>query len=198
MDISTLGMILAAGVVLLVIWLIVAFNGLVRLRNRVRSGWSDIDVQLTRRHDLVPNLVEASKGYMQHERSVLEDVTLARTQAAACGTNVPERAFAEASLTGALSRFFIQVENYPALRAVESMKLLQEQLTSTENRIAFARQHYNDEVLKYNIARTSFPRILFANALGFGPAAMFAAEASDRAVVTVPMSESGLSSGNAR
>lgn len=196
MDISTLEMILAAGATSLVIWLILTFNGLVRLRNRVRSGWSDIDVQLARRHDLVPNLVEASKGYMQHERSVLEDVTQARTQAVSCGANVPERAIAEASLTGALSRFFVHVENYPALRAVDSMKLLQEQLTSTENRIAFARQHYNDEVMTYNIARTSFPRNIFATALGFGPAAMFAAEASDRAVVKVHISESALDPGD--
>lgn len=194
MDISILGMIVAAAAAMLVIWLILAFNGLVRLRNRVQSGWSDVDVQLARRHDLVPNLVEASKGYMQHERSVLEDVTLAQTQAAACGTNVPERALAEASLTGALSRFFVHVENYPALRAVESMKILQEQLTSTENRIAFARQYYNDEVMKYNIARTSFPRNLFANALGFGPAAMYAAEAGDRELTPVRISESGLPS----
>lgn len=198
MYISTLGMILAGVAAVLLIWLIATFNGLIRLRNRVQSGWSDIDVQLMRRHDLVPNLVEASKGYMQHERSILEDVTRARAQAASCGANVPERAIAEASLTGALSLFFIHAENYPALRAVESIKLLQEQLTSTENRIAFARQHYNDEVMKYNIARTSFPRNLFADALGFGPSEMFAAEASDRAVVAVQMSESGLSSGNAR
>lgn len=198
MYISTLGMILAGVAAVLLIWLIATVNGLIRLRNRVQSGWSDIDVQLMRRHDLVPNLVEASKGYMQHERSILEDVTRARAQAASCGANVPERAVAEASLTGALSLFFIHAENYPALRAVESMKLLQEQLTSTENRIAFARQHYNDEVLKYNIARTSFPRNLFASALGFGPSEMFAAEAIDRAMVTVQMSESGLSSGDAR
>lgn len=197
MGISTFGVILAAAVVVVTIWVIVAFNGLVRLRNRVQSGWSDIDVQLARRHDLVPNLVEMSKGYMQHERSVLEDVTQARAEAASSGANVSQRAIAEASLTGALSRFMVHVENYPELRAVESMKLLQEQLTSTENRIAFARQYYNDEVMSYNIARTSFPRNLFSNVLGFGPAAMFSAEASDREVIPVQMSESGLPSGDA-
>jgi len=195
-DISILGMILAAAAALAAIWLIATFNGLVRLRNRVQNGWSDIDAQLMRRHDLVPNLVEASTGYMQHERSVLEDVTQARAQAASSGASIPQRALAEASLTGALSRFFVHVENYPALRAVESMKLLQEQLTSTENRIAFARQYYNDEVMKYNITRTSFPCNLFASALGFAPAAMFSAEQSDREVVPVRMSESSLPSGD--
>lgn len=187
MVISTVGFVAIAAVVLFLIWLIVVFNGLVALRNRVQNGWAEIDVQLTRRHDLVPNLVETARGYMQHERSVLEDVTQARAQAAATGSNVPARAAAEASLTGALSRFFIQSEKYPALRAVESMKILQEQLTSTENRIAFARQFYNDEVMKYNTARMTFLRSLFASAMGFSAAALFTAQAADREVVSVRM-----------
>lgn len=188
MEISTLAVMLSAASVLLLDWAIVTFNGLVRMRNRVQNSWSDIDVQLTRRHDLVPNLVETARGYMQHERSVLEGVTQARLQAVACRPDIPTRALAEASLTGALSQFFAHVEKYPNLRATENMKLLQEQLTSTENRIAFARQHYNDEVVQYNTARLSFPRNIFAGAFGFAPAEMFAANESDRTLIEVKLS----------
>jgi|SRR5579859_266135 len=176
--------------VIFLVWMIIAFNGLVRMRNRVRNGWSDIDVQLARRHDLVPNLVETAEGYLQHERSVLDDVTQARSQAVVPAANIPQRALAEASLTGALSRFFVRVENYPNLRAAENMKLLQEQLTSTENRIAFARQHYNDEVMNYNTARLSFPRNLLAGFFGFPPATMFTADPNDRERVEVQLSSS--------
>lgn len=158
------------------------YNGLVVRRNRVQSGWADINVQLKRRHDLVPNLVESARGYIAHERETLEAVTQARTQAISAGANVAARASAEMQLGGAIGNLFAVAERYPALRAAENMQLLQEQLTSTENRIAFARQHYNDTVLEYNTAVASFPRNLFAGALGFSPAAMFAAEESDRAV----------------
>ena len=188
MEISTIVIVLLVAFAVLVVWMIVSFNGLVRMRNRVQNGWSDIDVQLARRHDLVPNLVETARGYMQHERSVLEDVTQARLEAVASRPDIPARALAEASLTGALSRFFMNVENYPNLRASENMKLLQEQLTSTENRIAFARQHYNDEVLQYNSAQLSFPRNILAGIFGFAPAAMFTADANDRGLVEVQLS----------
>jgi len=170
----------------LLIWFISIFNSLVALRVRVQNAWSDIDVQLKRRHDLIPNLVGAVQGYMAHERSTLEAVTQARTRAvASTGASVADRAQAESALSGALSNLFAVAENYPQLRAVESIQLLQEQLTSTENRIAFARQFYNDEVMKFNTAQATFPRNLFAGIFGFSPATMFAAEDAERANVKV-------------
>jgi LemA protein len=167
------------------VWLVSTFNGLVGLRNRVRNAWAEIDVQLKRRHDLIPSLVESVRGYMQHERSVFEAVTQARAQAIAAGGNVQQRAAAEFTLTAALGKLFAVVENYPQLRAVENVQLLQEQITSTENRIAFARQFYNDEVMKYNTRQSTFPRNLFAGVLGFSPAAMFSAADADRENVGV-------------
>jgi LemA protein len=158
------------------------YNGLVARRNRVQSAWADIDVQLKLRHDLVPNLVESARGYIAHERQTLEAVTQARTQAISAGANVALRASAEMQLGGTINNLFAVAERYPALRATENMQLLQEQLTSTENRIAFARQHYNDTVLEYNTAVATFPRNLFAGAFGFSAATMFAVEESDRAV----------------
>lgn len=175
--------IVVAAVVL--IWGIAAFNALVALRTRVQNGWAEIDVQLKRRHDLVPNLVEAVRGYMQHERSTLEAVTQARTQAIAAGGNVSQRISAESALSGALGNLFAVAENYPQLRAVESVQLLQEQLTSTENRIAYARQFYNDEVMKYNTAQLTFPRNMFAGLFGFSPATMFSGADTERASVAV-------------
>jgi LemA protein len=172
-------------VAIALVWFIAAFNGLVALRNRVNNAWAEVDVQLKRRHDLIPNLVESVRGYMQHERSVLEGVTQARAQAMAAGGDIPYRSVAETKLTGALAKLFAVVENYPQLRAVESVQLLQEQLTSTENRIAFARQFYNDEVMKYNTMQSTFPRNLFARPFGFTPAAMFTAADDDRQNVQV-------------
>ena len=184
---STSTMIVAGVIVaVLLIWLIAIFNSLVALRVRVQNAWSDIDVQLKRRHDLIPNLVAAVSGYMQHERSTLEAVTQARTEAVAASTgDVQQRNDAESALSGALGKLFAVAENYPQLRAVESVQLLQEQLTSTENRIAFARQFYNDEVMKYNTAQATFPRNLLAGAFGFSRATMFSAEESERAAVAV-------------
>jgi LemA protein len=171
---------------LLLIWLVAMFNSLVRLRVRVQNAWSDIDVQLKRRHDLIPNLVSAVQGYMAHERSTLEAVTQARTNAmAASNGTVADRSQAESALTGALSKLFAVAESYPQLRAVESVQLLQEQLTSTENRIAFARQFYNDEVMKFNTLQATFPQNLFAGAFGFSQATMFAADGAERANVKV-------------
>lgn len=170
----------------LLVWIIAAFNALVALRVRVQNAWSDIDVQLKRRHDLIPNLVEAVRGYMQHERSTLEAVTQARALAVAAPSgDLPQRIAAESALSGALGKLFAVAENYPQLRAVESVQLLQEQLTSTENRIAFARQFYNDEVMKYNTAQSTFPRNLFAGMFGFSQAAMFTAADGERAAVAV-------------
>jgi LemA protein len=169
----------------LVMWLVAAFNKLVVQRTRVQNAWAEIDVQLKRRHDLIPNLVEAVRGYMQHERATLESVTQARAQAMAAGRNTQERIGAESLLTAVLGKLIAVVENYPQLRAVESVQLLQEQLTSTENRIAYARQFYNDEVMNYNAAQATFPRNLFAGLLGFSPSVMFAAADGERAHVQV-------------
>ena len=173
--------------VLVLIWVIAVFNGLVALRNRVQNAWSQIDVQLKRRHDLIPNLVETVRGYMQHERSVFDAVTEARAQAIVAGSNIPVRTAAESALSGALGKLFAVAENYPQLRAVENFQILQEELTSTENRIAYSRQCYNDEVMKYNTAQSTFPRNLFATLLGFSPASMFAGMDADRAEVQVKL-----------
>lgn len=186
MSVSLLVIIGAVVAAVLLMWVVTAFNLLVALRVRVQNSWSDIDVQLTRRHDLIPNLVAAVQGYMAHERSTLEAVTAARTKAmASTGGSVADRSQAESALTGALSNLFAVAEGYPQLRAVESVQLLQEQLTSTENRIAFARQFYNDEVMKFNTAQATFPRNLFAATFGFSPATMFAADDTERANVKV-------------
>jgi LemA protein len=176
---------IVVGVILLV-WVISAFNALVAMRTRVQNAWAQIDVQLKRRHDLIPNLVEAVRGYMQHERSTLEAVTQARAQAmAAAGASVQQRSAVESILSGALGNFLAIAENYPQLRAVGSVVLLQEQLTSTENRIAYARQFYNDEVMKYNTMQSTFPRNLFAGLLGFSQASMFTLQDADRENVQV-------------
>jgi LemA protein len=151
-----------------------SFNRLVALRYRMRDAWSQIDVQLKRRYDLIPNLVNAVKGYMDHERSTLESVTRAREQAMAAGSDINARAAAESALSFATSKLMGLVEAYPALRASENMLALQEELASTENRIAFARQFYNDTVMEYNAARSTFPRNLLAGPFRFAPAQMFA------------------------
>jgi LemA protein len=155
------------------------------MRNNARNAWSDIDVQLTRRHDLVPNLVESVKGYMSHERQTLEAVTQARSAAMQAGADIATRAVAEMALGGAIGNLFAVVERYPQLKASQNFLLLQEQLTSTENRIAFARQHYNETVRRLNTAIAEFPRNLVADAFGFKPQSLFAAEAGDRANVQV-------------
>jgi LemA protein len=167
--------------------LLTTYNGLIKMRNAVQAGWADIDVQLTRRHDLVPNLVEAVKGYMTHERETLEAVTRARTEAmsTAGGATLATRAVAEMALTGAVNNLFVSAERYPTLKASQQFLLLQEQLTSTENRIAFARQHYNECVRKYNTAQAEFPRNLLAGSMGFTPSQLFAVDAGDRSNVQV-------------
>jgi len=173
-------------VVLIVLWLVLTYNGLITSRNRTQEAWSEIDVELKRRHDLIPNLVSAAKGYMEHEREVFEGVTRARQQAIAAGAKVNARAAAETVLTQALRSLLAVIEAYPILRASESILALQEELSSTENRIAFARQFYNDSVMEYNTACGTFPRNLLAALLGFRPAPMFALEnAAERAAPQV-------------
>src|SRR5262245_6233499 len=167
---------------LIVVLILITFNRLIRMRNGVRNGWSDIDVQLARRHDLVPNLVESVKGYMDHERQTLEAVTQARSQAIAIsGAGIATRAVTAMARRGAVSNLLGVAERYPALKASQNFLLLQEQLASTENRIAFARQHYNELVRQFNTAIAEFPRNLVAGVSGFKPSQMFAAEAGDRA-----------------
>ena len=174
-----------AVIALLLFFFLHTYNRLVRLRNKVRNAWSDIDVTLKRRHDLVPNLVETVRGYMAHERETIEAVTSARSQALSSAGNIPAQAVAELALTGAIGNVFARVENYPVLHASNNMQLLQEQLTTTENRIAFARQCYNDFVREYNTALATFPRNLIAGTLGFSPAGLFEAEETSRANVQV-------------
>lgn len=152
---------------------VVMFNRLVIKRNRFQNAWAQIDVQLKRRHDLIPNLVNAVKGYMQHERGVIENVTRARAQAIAAGNDVASRATTENALTRSLRSLFAVAEAYPILKASENMLALQEELSSTENKVAFARQFYNDSVMEYNTARETFPTNLFANIFGFSKATLF-------------------------
>lgn len=171
---------------LIALALIVAgfYNRLVTLRNRVSNAWSQIDVQLKRRYDLIPNLVETVKGYAAHEKEVLERVTEARAQAVAAG-GVAEQAAAENQLTQTLRSLFAVVENYPELKANQNFLLLQEELSGTESKIAFARQFYNDSVLKYNTAIQSFPGNVFAGVFGFGERQYFEAEPESRGPVKV-------------
>lgn len=158
--------VLLAVLVFLIVIIISIYNSLVRLRNQVDNAWSQIDVQLKRRHDLIPNLVETAKGYMKHERETFEKITEARSRAMGAKT-VAEAAKAENALSGALSQFLLVVENYPELKANQNFLALQETLTSTENKIAYARQAYNDQVLFYNNKIQMFPSNLIAGMFGF-------------------------------
>jgi LemA protein len=162
---------------LLVLFVVGIFNGLVTKRNRVDEGLAQIQVQLKRRHDLIPNLVNAVKGYMDFEKNVLITVTQARGNAISAGSQgVAAQAQAENALTGALKSLFAVVENYPQLKANENVLALQEQLTTTENQISFARQHYNATVLEYNNSLQVFPNVLIAGPLGFVKRVFFEAE----------------------
>jgi LemA protein len=153
-------------VVLLVLAVILVYNGLVRLRNRIDNAWSQIDVQLKRRYDLIPNLVETVKGYAAHERQVLENVTQARANAINA-QGPAQQAEAENVLSGALKSLFAVAEAYPDLKANQNFLSLQEELTSTEDRVAYARQFYNDSVLSYNNKLQTFPRNVIAGAFNF-------------------------------
>ena len=176
------------GFILITVLLIWTYNHLVRLRNRVQNAWSDVDVQLKRRHDLIPGLVETVRGYMAHERQTLEAVTSARAQAMTTGAPIAARVVAETALSGAVGNLFALAERYPTLKAASNFTLLQEQLNSTENRIAFARQFYNESVMQYNTGIATFPRNVVAGAMGFTRATLFAAEAGDRSNVVVKTS----------
>ena len=171
--------------VLIVLWLVGTYNGLIRLRNQVANAWAQIDVQLKRRHDLIPNLVETAKGYMTHERGTLESVTKARNLAAKA-SGAGEASQAEQGLSGALGQFFLVVERYPDLKANQNFLALQEELSSTENKIGFARQFYNDQTMQYNIRIQSFPANTVAGMFHFTQKDLFELEAeAERAVPEV-------------
>ena len=174
--------------VLLILFIIGIYNALVRLRNQVDNAWSQIDVQLKRRHDLIPNLVETAKGYMQHERQTFEAITEARSKAMGAGS-VSESAKAEGALGEALSKFMLVVENYPELKANQNFLSVQEELTSTENKISFSRQSYNDQVLFFNNKIQMFPSNMIANTFNFGKRDFFELEsAAEREVPKVSFS----------
>ncbi|HSW84644.1 MAG TPA: LemA family protein [Usitatibacter sp.] len=181
-------LILLVIIVVLVFWAVGIFNGLVALRNRFKNAFAQIDVQLKRRYDLIPNLVEVAKGYMKHERETLESVIKARNSAQgaaqAANANPGDPAAmqalgqAEGALTGVLGRMFALAESYPDLKANTNMLSLQEELSSTENKVAFARQAFNDAVMEYNTKRESFPGNFFAGMFNFGPAELLQATES--------------------
>ncbi|CCB86324.1 MULTISPECIES: LemA family protein [Parachlamydia] len=177
--------VILAIIAFLALWGIGIYNRLVGLRNQVKNAWSQIDVQLQRRYDLIPNLVESVKGYMGYEKGTLESVIQARNTAAAAreaveksggptgGGSIKQLLGAETALKGALGNFFALAENYPQLRASENMQQLQEELSSTENKVAFARQSYNDQAMLYNTTQQEFPAVLFAAIFGHHPAELY-------------------------
>jgi LemA protein len=177
------------GIALLLALVVIGmYNGLVQRRNQVDNAWSQIDVQLKRRHDLIPNLVETAKGYMKHERGTFEAITEARSRAMGAKT-VAEAAKAEGQLADALSKFMLVVENYPDLKANQNFLAVQEELTSTENKIAFARQNYNDQVLSFNNQIQMFPSNIVAGMFGFTKREFFEIEsAAEREVPKVSFS----------
>jgi LemA protein len=178
----TLGVIVVV-IVILGLWVTGIFNALVALRNRFKNAFAQIDVQLKRRYDLIPNLVEVAKGYMKHESTTLEAVIKARNIALAASQSAAANpadanamkglVSAETGLTGALSRLMVVSEQYPDLKANQNMMQLTEELTSTENKVSFARQAYNDSVMTYNTTRETFPNVIFAGMFGFLPAELF-------------------------
>ena len=176
MGAALIGLLVVVGaIVLAAVFVIGIYNALIRLRNQVDNAWSQIDVQLKRRHDLIPNLVETAKGYMEHERGTFEAITEARSRA--MGANTPaEAGKAEGALTDALSKFMLVVENYPDLKANANFLSLQETLTSTENKIAFSRQGYNDQVLFYNNKIQMFPSNIIAGMFNFSKRDFFEIE----------------------
>jgi len=175
--------------VVLVLFIVGIYNKLVKFRNRFKNAFAQIDVQLRRRYDLIPNLVETAKGYMKHERETLEAVVNARKQASQASQKAaadPADAIsmksllgAESALTGTLGKLFALVENYPDLKANQTMQQLMEELASTENKVAFARQAYNDSVMLYNTARETFPNVVIAGPFGFKQAELFRVKAPE-------------------
>lgn len=170
--------ILIGAILIIAVYVIGSYNSLISSKNQVKNAWSQIDVQLKRRYDLIPNLVNTASGYMKYEKSVLENVTKARS---ACmeANDVPGKAKAENMLTSTLKTLFAVVENYPDLKANKNMMALQEELTNTENKISFARQFYNDRVMLYNISIQSFPTNVIANTFNFQKEEFFELESPE-------------------
>jgi LemA protein len=181
-----MGWIVLGVIALIALWAVAVYNGLVGSRNQAQTAWSQIDVQLKRRHDLIPNLVQVVKDAMGYEQETLTKVVQARN-AAVAASGPAQAGPAEAALTQATRGLFGLVESYPQLKANENVKQLQEELTATENKIAFARQFYNDSVNAYNTRRQSFPAVLAAQSLGFGPIELFNMPDSDREVPKVAL-----------
>src|SRR3990172_7261004 len=180
--------ILLALLAVVIFWIIAKYNSLITLRNQTTNGWKQIDVQLKRRHDLIPNLVSTVKGQMQFEQDTLEKVIQARNSAVTA-TGVADAAAKENILTGALSKLFALVENYPTLRSNENVQQLQEELTSTENKISFARQFYNDIATRFNISQQTFPGNIIASMFNFTAAELFEIQvATEREVPKVDLS----------
>lgn len=175
-------------IAVLAIWIVATYNRLIGLRNQTANGWRQIDVQLKRRHDLIPNLVNTVRGAMEFERDTLTQVMETRARAIVA-TGPADAARREGELTQALGRLFAVAENYPTLRANENVKQLQEELTSTENKVGFARQFYNDIATKYNISQQTFPANMMAATFGFTPAELFELQSeTERQVPTVDLS----------
>jgi len=180
-----LGWVLGIGIpVILVFFVIILYNSLIRLRNQVKNSWAQIDVQLKRRNDLIPNLVETVKGYMKHEKGVLENVTKARA-AVMSAEGVEDTAQASNMLSSTLKSLFAVSENYPDLKANQNFMQLQEEITGTENKIAYSRQHYNDMVMTFNTKIQTFPNNVFANMLKFTEEKQFEATEEERKNVEV-------------
>jgi LemA protein len=176
--------IIIAVVVIVILWIIIAYNRLITLRNRIDNSWSQIDVQLKRRANLIPNLVKTVKGYVKHERETFESITKARS-ALLKAKDVKGKAQAENMLTGALKSLFAVAENYPQLKANENFKMLQEELAGTESKIAYARQFYNDSVLSLNNSVQKFPTNILANMFGFKERDYFEVKGKEREPVKV-------------
>src|SRR5437762_8332576 len=183
-----LGLIVLVVLVALALWAVASYNRLVGLRNQTANGWRQIDVQLKRRHDLIPNLVNAVRGSMDFERDTLTAVMEARAKAVSA-SGPADAAQKEGQLTQALGRLFAVAENYPNLKSNDNVKMLQEELSATENKVGFSRQFYNDIATKFNTTQQVFPTDIFASGLGFKPAELFEiTDAADRAVPTVDLS----------
>ena len=179
-----LAIVIVVIILLVIIYLVAAYNGLIRRRNQIENAWSQIDVQLKRRHDLIPNLVETVKGYAAHEKSTLDAVIQARNAAVAAPTPSATAA-AEGQLTGALRQLFALGEAYPDLKANQNFLALQEELSATEGRVAYARQFYNDSVLEYNNKLQQFPTVYYAKILHFQRREYFETDEAAREVPTV-------------
>jgi LemA protein len=183
-------LLLVAPIILVLLWVMGAYNRLIGLRNRFKNAYAQIDVQLKRRYDLIPNLVETAKGYLKHERGTLEAVINARNAASAASTRaaqspgdasaMKELSGAESALTGVLGRLFALAEAYPDLKANTTMITLMEEMTSTENKVAFARQSYNDSVMVYNTSRETFPTNIVAGMFNFAPAELFVIDSAEQ------------------